>query len=499
MSTTATTPMPEAGLKRGAITLTAANMLDFSLQFLLPVALVRLLSASAFADYRLAWLAIGTAMAIAPFALPRSLFYFLPRSGPGERPAYVHQSLLALLVTGLCAGLLLAPWNGLLPDSLRAMSGAAWFMPVFLSLWVAASLADYLPNARGDVQAQARLVLALAVLRVAMVAAAAMSGRVEIVFAALLAYAAIKLAVVLQQVWRYYGLKVFPLKRDTLRAQMAYVLPFGLASALFLLRGQADQWVAAALFPATVFAAFSIGAVIMPLVALVRNSVSHAIAPRLSALQSASDQAGMLRLNQRANLASALVLMPALALTAVLAVHIVTVVYTTQYLAAADVMRINCLALLGVAVEVSTLTVVLNQGRFLLRVDALLLVLGLAAGVAGATLWGLPGAALGNVLTLAAGNALSFWRVAHVTGVPVRRLQQWGVLLRILGATLAAAGLALLLDRANLVRSALPEALLIGAAFALAYLAMLGAAGLLPEARALFFHRAGAPAPAPTE
>jgi O-antigen/teichoic acid export membrane protein len=220
----------------------------------------------------------------------------------------------------------------------------------------------------------------------------------------------------------------------------------------------------------------------------VRNSVSNAIAPRLSALESGKDQAGMLRLNQRANLASAFVLMPTLALTAVLAVHIVTVVYTAQYLVAADVMRINCLALLGVAVEVSTLTVVLNQGRFLLGADAVLLAVSLAAGFAGATMWGVPGAALGNVVTLAAGNAFSFWRVARVTGVPVRRLQQWGTLLRILGATLAAAAPAVLVDRADIVRSALPEALLIGAAFAILYPAMLGLAGLLPEARALFLH-----------
>ena len=478
--------MKRPSLKRGALTLTAANMLDFGLQFLLPIALVRLLPASAFADYRLAWLAIGTAMAVAPFALPRSLFYFLPRHDDSTRPAYVHQTFFLLLLTGCLAGLALGPWNPLLPASLRALAGAAWFMPAFLTLWVAASLAEFLPNARGEVQVQARMILALALLRVAMVGAAAWSGRADIVFGALVAYAAIKLALVLVHVGRHYGWKALPLNRQALGIQLRYVLPFGLASALFLLRGQADQWVAAALFPAAAFAAFSIGAVIMPVVALVRNSVSNAIAPRLSALESAQDQAGMLRLNQRANLASAFVLLPTLALTAVLAVHIVSVVYTTAYLPAADVMRINCLALLGVAVEVSTLTVVLNQGRHLLACDAVLLPASLAAGVLGATLWGLPGAALGNLLTLAAGNAFSFWRVSRVTGVPVRRLQQWGTLLRILGAALAAAAGCVLLDRADLVRSLPTEALLIGAAFSVLYLAMLKLAGVLPEARALF-------------
>ena len=490
MSNTATTPLPSTALKRGAITLTAANLLDFGLQFLLPVALVRLLPPAAFADYRLAWLAIGSAMALAPFALPRSLFYFLPRSDAGRRAAIVRQTLL-LLLSGLCAGLLLGPWNALLPRSLRAMAGAAWFLPSFLAMWVAAGLAELLPTARGDVPGQARLIVALALLRVALVAGAAIMGRAEIVFGALLAYAGVKLGVVLHHVGRHYGTPSPADYAGALRQQLGYALPFGLASALFLLRGQADQWVAATLFPATTFAAFSIGAVIMPLVALVRNSVSNAIAVRLSALEAGRDQAGMLRLNQRANLASAFVLVPALALVALLAEHIVSVVYTAKYAIAADVMRINCLALLGVAVEVSTLTVVLNQGRFLLGADAVLLPLGVGAGLLGASLWGVPGAALGNVVTLAAGNAFSFWRVARVTGVPLRRLQQWGTLLRILGAALGAAGLCTLLERAKLVCAPLPEALLLGAAFLALYLAMLGLAGLLPEARALL-----GPAPA---
>ena len=484
-----------ASLKRGAVTLTAANMLDFGLQFLLPIALVRLLPTAAFADYRLAWLAIATAMAIAPLALPRSLFYFLPRHEPRQRAAFVHQSVLLLLFTGMLAGLLLGPWNPLLPPSLRAIGDARWFMPAFLTLWVAGNLLEYLPNAGGDVPAQARTIVLLAVLRVLLVGSAAVAGRADVVFGALLVYAAIKFGLLLLHIRRHYGMRFFPVDQSALRTQVVYVLPFGLAAALFLLRGQADQWVAAAMFPAATFAAYSIGAVLNPVVSLVRNSVSNAISPRLSKLESSRDQDGMLRLNQQANLASAFVLVPTLTLCAVLAVHIVTVVYTAKYLVAADVMRINAIALLGVTVEVSTLTVVLNQGRFLLMADACMLLLSLAVGIAGATLFGVPGAALGNLVTLAGGNAFSFWRVARVTGVPIRRLQQWGTIARILAAALGAGALTALLDRANLIAAALPEALMLGAVFVPLYLTGLQLAGLMPQVRALFFPRMPVPSP----
>ena len=495
-------------MRRGAISLTAAGMFDFALQLLLPVLLVRLLPASAFADYRLAWLAIGTAMAIAPLALPRSLFYFLPRTVPAQQVAYVHNTVLLLLASGACAGLLLGPWNTLLPDSLRHMAGAAWFLPAFLALWVAASLADSLPSARGEAGRQAALIVALACLRVAVIALAAISGRVDVVFGALIAYAAFKLALVLADVRSHYRVPAPPLalrsqhaapgpapshapapptsQLRVLRTQLAYALPFGLTSALFLLRGQADQWVAATLFPVAAFAAFSIGAVVMPLVALVRTSIANTIAARLSRLESQRECDAMLRLNQRANLAAAFVLLPTLALTAVLAEHIVTLLYTPAFIAAASVMRINCLALVGVAVEVSTLSMVLNQGRYLLAADALLLPVSVGAAVLGATFWGLPGAALGNVVTLGAGNVFSFWRVARATGVPLAALQQWNALLRILACAACAALPALVCDRAALVRPPLPETLLIGTVFLLAYLLMLRMLGLAPQVRAFF-------------
>ena len=490
--------MPAPSLKRGALTLSAANMLDFGLQFLLPIALVRLLPPTAFADYRLAWLAIGSAMAVAPFALPRSLFYFLPRSEPARQAGLVRQTCLLLLATGALAGLLLGPWNPWLPDSLRQMQGASWFMPLFLTLWVSASLMEYLPNARGDVQGQARVIVLLAFLRVLMVAGAAASGRVDLVFIALILYAMLKLGGVLHHIARYHGWRGAQ-PPGLLRTQLVYVLPFGLASALFLLRGQADQWVAAALFAPAAFAAFSIGAVINPVVSLVRNSVSNAIAPRLSALESQRDQAGMLRLNRQANLAAAFALAPILMLVAVLARHIVAIIYTDQYLAGADVMRVNAFALLGAIVEVSTVTVVLNQGPFLLLADAILLLVSVAAAWTGAHVFGLPGAALGNLITLAAGNAFSFWRVSRVTGIPLRGLQDWNVLLRILACAIGAALPAVLLDQADLAGPegnpySLAEALLLGLVFAFTYGLLLPAFGLLPYVRALFLRR-----PSPSE
>ena len=59
------------GLGRRALSLGAANAFDYALQFLLPVVLVRCLEPTAFGQYRLLWLAVGTVMAVVTMAMPR--------------------------------------------------------------------------------------------------------------------------------------------------------------------------------------------------------------------------------------------------------------------------------------------------------------------------------------------------------------------------------------------------------------------------------------------
>ena len=59
----ASTSIPEKLAPR-AMSLGVANALDYALQFLLPVVLVRYLSPAAFGSYRLLWLAIAAHPAV---------------------------------------------------------------------------------------------------------------------------------------------------------------------------------------------------------------------------------------------------------------------------------------------------------------------------------------------------------------------------------------------------------------------------------------------------
>jgi O-antigen/teichoic acid export membrane protein len=427
-------------LGRRALSLGAANALDYALQFLLPVVLVRCLDPSAFGQYRLLWLAVGTVMAIVTMAVPGSLYYFLPRSEGATKRLYINQALLFLAAAGLIAGWAVSSWNPWLPEKMSDLARYDPIVPLFVLLWMVASLLDLLPTVEERVTWQAKATVGLAALRtVTLSLAAILTRELGPVLLFLLAFVAFKVALLLGYVARYHSLRGPLLRWGALADQLRYAAPIGAAGALYGLRLQADQWVAAALFSVGMFASFSIATVLGPLVHLCRHSVFHAFLPTMSRLQAAGDIPGMLDLKSRANVMVGALVYPLLAFAFVFAEEIVTVIYTATYVDAAPVMRVSIVGFAALVVEFTTIVQLLRRGGFMMRMSLVALVLSVALSWFSAHSFGLAGAAAGSVTAIYFDLIATLRQVSLRTGVPLRRLQNWRALgLLILFAALAA-------------------------------------------------------------
>jgi O-antigen/teichoic acid export membrane protein len=428
-------------LGRRALSLGLANAFDYALQFLLPVVLVRCLEPDAFGQYRLLWLAVGTVMAIVTQAMAGSLYYFLPRSDASAKRLYINQTLVFLAVVGLIAAWSVSAWNPWLPEKIRDIARHEWVVPVFVLLWVVASPLDLLATAEERVAWQAQATVGLSALRTAAISAAALlTQQLEPVLLVLLGFVAFKLAVLLGYVARHHGLRGPFLRPRVFADQVIYAAPFGAAGALYGLRAQADQWVAAALFSVGAFASFSIGTLLAPLIHLLRQPVMLAFLPSMSRLQSAGDLRGMVELNRRANVLVATFAFPLLAFAFVFAKDIVTTIYTTAYADAASVMRVYIIGLAALVLELATTMQLLRQGTFVLRLGLIVLALSIALSWSAAHLLGLAGAAVGSVAAIYVDLTVTLRRVAQRTGIPVGHQQDWRALgLLMLLAALAAA------------------------------------------------------------
>ena len=95
------------------------------MHFLLPVVLVRVLAPEVFGQYRLLWLAIITVVTLVPMNMSQVLNYFLPRADATGKRLHVHMTMLYLACGGLLGGLVISPWNPLLPSNMRFLADIA--------------------------------------------------------------------------------------------------------------------------------------------------------------------------------------------------------------------------------------------------------------------------------------------------------------------------------------------------------------------------------------
>lgn len=416
-------------LKQRALTLGSANAFDYGMQFLLPIVLVRCLSTEEFGQYRLLWLVVMTVMAIVPLAMSQSLYYFLPRSDAEHKRLYTHQTLVYLLAVGLIGGLAVSSWNPLLPLAIAPLERFGWLIPCLVLFWVSTSLLDVLPTIEERVSWQAGVTVALSVLRtLALAIGAYLTADLTVVIWLLLGLLLFKFMLLLHFMAKTQGLGQPWVRWPSLLGQLRHAAPFGISSSLFTLRAQTDQWVVASLFSVQSFASFSIAAVLSPLVNLFRLSVNHAFLPSMSRLHASGDMPGMLELNSRANVMVGRMVFPLLAFAFVFAEEMVTLVYTDSYLEAAAVMRVYLFGLLAMVVELFSITLLLKEGVFALRLNLLLLALSGLLSWGGATLYGLPGAAAGSVLMLYFDRVATLRRISMRIGLPLIKLQDWRTL-----------------------------------------------------------------------
>jgi O-antigen/teichoic acid export membrane protein len=449
---------------------------DQGMQFLLPVVLVRCLDAATFGEYRLLWLAVGTIVALATLNMAGGLYFFLPRSDPAGKRLYVHQTMVYLAGVGLLWAWAVSGWNPLLPEAVRPLEKYGALVPAFVALWLSALLLEYLPTIDERIGWQAWATIAVSVTRVVLLGAGAwFTGDLRVMLWLLLAVTTLKLGLLVVYVQRHHGLGAPWFRPKSFAAQFRHCAPFGLSAALYSLRGQVDQWVAASLFSLHSFAAFSIAAILGQVVNLFRNSVLEAFLPSMSRMPAAGDLKSMMEMNARANVLVGTLLYPMLAFVFVYAEDLVRVVYTASYVDAAPAMRVYSLGMALLAVEVGSLLLLLRQGAYALGVNSIALAISAAVSWLAARHIGLAGAAMGSVLALCLDRAITLRRIAAHAGIPLAGLQDWRGLARAAICAVGAAALAWLVTGAFLGAAA-PLArlaaggLVLGGAYALANL-----------------------------
>jgi O-antigen/teichoic acid export membrane protein len=471
-----------ASFARSTALLTLAGLVEFALQFLIPMIFVRSLDPAAFGEYRLLWLMASTALALAPAFMPQALFFFLPRATQEQQRVRIGNALAYLAIAGAVVALLTCGWNPFLPKSAgQLFVDTKGLSALFLGCWIVVSLMTVLPVAEGRIRWQACNNLALSLLRTVLLAGAAIFTHALVwVVVALMAEALVRMAAI----WLYLATRPgkggvgFDL--GALREQLRYALPFAVGTALFLMRLQADQWIVASRLSPAVFGIFSISSVFLPVAALIRQPICNALMPRLN-LAFAEGQPGEIRrLFEKGASVTTLVLVALGGSLLCVTNELVEFVYTARYADAVPVMRVYLVSLMLQGCAAGYVLPALDRGRAAILINACCLGVSILCSYFGVRYWGLPGAACGSVLAFVISELWSLAVVARVLRVGVSELVPWRTLAHAGFASAAALGAVALLAPV-LHGAALSLLVQKGLLFAAAFLAVYLASGGKPQ------------------
>ena len=429
----------QLGLRHHAMMLGIAGVVEFGLQVLLPVLLVRLLTGDEFGDYRLVWLIAMTGQAVFSFFMPQSLFYLLPRADLPEQRRIIGNTTIFLILAGVVAGGLLVLAVPYLAPAVQGLQRYSMAAPIFLSLWIAASLWDTLPTADGRAELQAIATIVLAIVRALLLGLVAIVTRdVSTILWAMCFFVLIKLGVTPLYVYWVKGFRSLGTDRVLFNAQIRYAFPFAIANGFFLLKLQADQWVVASSFPPAVFALISIAAVVLSISTIIRNPVNNALLPKFNVLFRDGDMEQARALLAKSYAGVAFVLVPTLGLFFVAATEIVELVYTPLYLGAAPIMQVYLAGQITGVFAAGHLLASVNLGKQSAIASSAALALSVVLSVLGVKMFGVNGAAAGSVISLFIAEIWALVVVARALGTTPSRIIHWGFSGRVVAAVLVA-------------------------------------------------------------
>ena len=473
----AVTPASEGqSLTARTFWLAAAKTLAYAFAFSLPVLLTRALSQTEYGLFKQVFLVVGTATVVLPLGFGMSAYYYLPRETDERRRGQVILNILlfsAAVGAAACLALVLKPELLAMVFGDEDMAAYAPLVGFVILLWLLSSFLEIVVVANQETRLSTVFIVCSPLAKTAlMFGAAAAFGTVRSLIYAALAQGLLQMAALLvylrarfPRFWRSFDWAM-------LRAQFAYAAPLGAAGLLYTLLMDLHNYVVSGRFDARTFAIYSIGVAQLPLVSVLRESVSSVMLPQVSRMQKRGEGRGIVYLLSRAMRKLSAFYLPIYAFLMVCGREFIAFLFTPAYLDSWPVFAVNLTLLpLSVLEFDSVIRAYAEHRYFMLKLRAVLFALLLVAlwfGVLRFGVLGAIGVVVGINLLERVATALKFGRVIGARAADARLLKDVG---KVALAAAAAAGAAALTRQA--LAGASPFAVLAacGAVFGAAYLA----------------------------
>lgn len=361
---------PRRSLTAQAFWLLIAKTLGFMFAFALPVLLTRTLSQNEYGLFKQLFLITMTAVALLPLGFGMSAYYYLPRENDHKRRGQVILNILLFnLLIGAAACLVLIFWPSVITRVFRdpGISAYAPLLGIVILLWLFSQFLETVAVANQELKLATIFIVAGQLTRTVLLLAAA------IIFDSVhaLVYAALIHGVLQGATLLWYVASRFPgfwraFDWSMTFKQMAYALPIGFAGLLYTIQTDLHNYFVSHRFTAATFAIYSIGVAQLPFVAILRESVSSVILPRIMYLQEQGQAREILELLANATRKLAVVLIPVYVFLLVTGREFITFMFTSAYAESWPIFAINLTLLPLSLLDVDAVSRAYESHRFFL-------------------------------------------------------------------------------------------------------------------------------------
>lgn len=422
-----------------------AKTIAYAFNFALPLVLVRRLSQHEFGLYKQVFLIVGTAVITLPVGFGMSAFYFLPREE--ARARIVFNIVLFYFAIAATLGLALLFYPELLGVIFRNTDVVDYapLIALVCFFWILSAPLETVVIANNESRLATVIIVGAQLSKAALLLMAALSiGSVRAIIYAGTIHGIIQVSVFLWYLTSRFGAFWTHVSWSTMRMQLAYALPLGLAAFLFRAQSDLHNYFVSYKFTAADYAIYAIGCFNIVFTDIVSEAVGSVMIPRINYLASLGERREIIELLARMLRKVAALFLPLYLFLLVTGREFIGFLFTERYLASWPIFAIN-LTLIPISLfSISYDPVVRAYPEyrfFLIKLrTALLIVLFVLLHVL--TGWlGLVGAVMSVVIVVLLENIISAAKSAHVLGVKPRDI----VLLKDVGKILLAAVVAAVL------------------------------------------------------
>lgn len=330
-------------LREQSIWLLTAKIIGFAFSFVLPLLVVRWLTQDAVGHYRQAFQVITNAVIILPLGFSMSAFYFLARETE-RRAAAIFNILIFNFAAGALACLALFLFPQIVGNIFQSeeLLHLAPKIGVVIWIWIFATFLETVAIANQEARRATAFIILSQVSKTLLMAAAVLAfATVESFLYAAMIQGVIQTLILFNYLrtrfpgfWRTFDAAFF-------REHMAYAIPFGLTGVLWIAQTDIHNYFVGHGFSPSEYAIYAYGCFEIPLIAMLSDSVSSVLLPRMNALQLAGDRDEMIRLMARATEKLAFFYFPVYLFLLITAKTLMVTLFTQSYEASASIFVIN--------------------------------------------------------------------------------------------------------------------------------------------------------------